>query len=274
MRAIRTSLLCCIFLLMGGGNAFANSVQEIRLTLESGGYDLAVEQGSALGSADGLVLAAEALNAKLLLGCAERKTKTAKRAMKLAKAALVLEPQNAEAQIQYALAYGFYGRYASDFKAWRKKLPQKIKAEIDIALTMAPDDARAHALQGAWHLNLLYRAGGFDVGKRYGANEQEGVAHFKSAAAQNVIVQNSLAQNSLAQSSGDDIIITANFLLLQFVLAPDARAELTEIALHTDILSQQPNNDVERQILMQMQNVYEGFAAGDALERAEAFLDQ
>ena len=74
MKIIRTSLLCCVFLLGGGQAAFANSVQEIRLTLESGGYDLAVEQGSALGSAGGLVLAAEALNSKLLLGRAERRS--------------------------------------------------------------------------------------------------------------------------------------------------------------------------------------------------------
>ena len=264
MRAFYSSLLCCVFLLVGGRNALANSLQEIRITLEAGGYDLAVEQGAALGTADGLVLAAEALNAKLLLGQAERKTKTAKRAMKLAKAALVLEPQNAEAQIQYALAYGFYGRHASNFKAWRKKLPQKIRAEIDKAAIMAPDDARTQGLKGAWHLNLLYRAGGFDVGKRYGASLQEGVAHF----------QNALVQNNLAQNFGSDIIIASNFLMLQYALSPEDHADQTELILLSDILTRQPQNDVERRILIQMQSVYEGFEAGDALDRAEAFLDQ
>ena len=258
MKIIYASVLCCIFLLMGGRNAFANSVQEIRVTLESGGYDLAVQQGFALGTADGLVLAAEALNAKLLLGKAKRKTKTAKQAMKLAKAALVLDPQNSDAQIQYALAYGFYGRHASNFKAWRKKLPQKIQVEIEKAATMAPDDPRTEALKGAWHLNLLYRAGGFDVGKRYGANAREGMAHF----------QNAVAQNK------DDIIISANFLMLQFVLEPKTRAEQTKLILQADILSKQPHNDVERQILGQMQGVYAGFETGNALSRAEAFLDQ
>ncbi len=259
MKALFITSLISILLLLREGSAFAASAKEIRLTLESGRYDLAIEQGSALGSADGLVLAAEALNAKLLLGQAERKTKTAKRAMKLAKAALVLEPQNPEAQIQYALAYGFYGRHASNFKAWRKKLPQKIRVEIDKAVILAPDDARSYALQGAWHLNLLYRGGGFDVGKRYGASEQEGVIYF---------------QNALDQNPGDDIIITANFLMLQFVLAPKIHAAQTELSLQSSVLNSAPRNDVERRILIQMQNVYEGFAAGNALERAEAFLDQ
>jgi len=259
MRAIHVSLLCCIFLLVGGRNAFANSLQEIRITLEAGSYDLAVEQAAALGSAGGLVLAAEALNAKLLLGKAARKVKTAKRAMKLAKAALVLDPQNAEAQIQYALAYGFYGRHASTFTAWRKKLPQKIRAEIDRAAIMAPDDVRVEALKGAWHLNLLYRAGDFDVGKRYGANAQEGVTHFK---------------NAIAKNQGDDIIISSNFLMLQFVLEPETRAKPTKLALQTTILTKQPHNDVERQIQLQMQSVYDSFETGDALRRAEKFLSQ
>jgi len=258
MRAIHSSLLCCIFLLLGGRNAFANPVQDIRLTLESGGYDLVVEQGTSLGTADGLALAAEALNAKLLLGKAKHKTKTAKRAMKLAKAALVLDPQSAEAQIQYALAYGFYGRHASNFKAWRKKLPQKIRAEIDKAGVMAPGDVRAQALKGAWHLNLLYRAGSFDVGKRYGASAHEGAAYFQEAIAQNK----------------DDIIISSNFLMLQFALQPETRAEQTKFALRTSILTKKPHNDVERQILNQMQNIYAGFETGDALKRAEVFLNQ
>lgn len=259
MKAIFSSVLCCVFLLIGGRLAFANSLQEIRVTLESGSYDLAVEQGAALGSAGGLVLAAEALNTKLLLGKAERKTKTAKRAMKLAKAALAVDPQNAEAQIQYALAYGFYGRHASNFTAWRKKLPRKIYAEIEKASTMSPDDVRVEALKGAWHLNLLYRAAGFDVGKRYGASTQEGIAHFEKA---------------LEMNQGVDIIILSNFLMLQFALQPDTRSEQTELMLQTSILTEKPLNDVERQVLKQMQAVYEGFEVGDALRRAKAFLDQ
>jgi len=258
MRAIYSSLLCCIFLLAGGQNAFANSLQDIHLTFEAGEYDKTVEQGTSLGTTDGLALAAEALNAKLLLGKAKHKTKTAKHAMKLAKAALVLDPQNADAQIQYALAYGFYGRHASNFKAWRKKLPKKIRAEIDKAATMAPEDVRTQALKGAWHLNLLYKAGSFDVEKRYGASAQAGAAYFQEAIAH----------------SKDDIIISSNFLMLQFALQPEARAEQTKLTLRDTVLTKTPHNDVERQILNQMQNIYAGFETGDALKRAQAFLDQ
>lgn len=259
MRAIHVSLLCFVFLLIGGHNALANSLQEIRITLEAGSYDLAVEQGTALGSADGLVLAAEALNAKLLLGKAERKVKTAKRAMKLAKAALVLDPQNAEAQLQYALSYGFYGRHVSTFTAWRKNLPKKILAEIDKAMVMAPQDGRTEALKGAWHLNLLYRAGGFNVEKRYGANEQQGKKYF---------------QNALAKYPDGDIIINASYLMLNYVLDPEKQTEATKLALQETLLFLQPKNAIEQQVLTQMQDVYAGFETGEALKMAEIFTNQ
>ncbi|MCF6219512.1 MAG: hypothetical protein L3J65_00215 [Robiginitomaculum sp.] len=244
---------------MSGANVFAASAQDIRVTLESGRYDLAAAQGSALGTADGLVLAAEALNAKLLLGQAERKTKTAKKAMKLAQAALVLEPKNAEAQLQYALAYGFYGRHVSSFTAWRKNLPKKILAEIDKAAIMAPQDGRVHALKGAWHLNLLYRAGGFDVEKRYGANAQLGETYFQSA---------------LAKYPDGDIIINASYLMLKFVLEPEIQAETTKQALQNTLLKLKPKNAVEQQVITQMQSVYAGFETGEALKLAEVFTNQ
>ncbi len=258
MRILTLLSIIAILLVSGNTQASAASAKDVRLTLESGRYDLAVEQGSALGTADGLVLAAEALNAKLLLGKAERKTKTAKKAMKLAKAALALEPKNAEAQLQYALAYGFYGRHVSTFTAWRKNLPKKILAEIDKAIALAPEDGRALALKGAWHLNLLYRANGFDVEKRYGANAGTGKTYFQNA----------------RTSEPNDVIILASFLMLEYVLAPDTLSGKTKLALENTLLQLKPRNAIERQVQAQMQDVYTGFSTGNALKQAEIFVNQ
>ena len=240
-------------------SAHADTVEDIQLNLQSGHFEQAVDQGKALGTPDGFILAAEALNAKLLLGQAKHRTKTAKAAMKLAKNALELDPNNAEAQIQYALSYGFYGRYASSFKAWRKKLAPKIKAEIDKAEAMAPKDARVKALQGAWHLNLLYRANGYDVGKHFGADAQKGRQYF---------------QEALQQNPDSRIIIYANLLMLDYVLSPKTNAAQTKQALEKTLLSMQPHDAVERQVLQQMQTVYNGFETGDALKRAKLFITQ
>jgi len=258
MKTFSQVIIICVLWLFTANFALADTLPDVRASLDAGQYDLAAEQGTAMGTADGFVLAAEALNAQLLLGQAERKIKNAKKAMKLAAAALALDPKTKDAQLQYALAYGFYGRHVSSFKAWRKNLPTKIRAAIDKAALAAPDDHRTHALKGAWHLNLLYRAGGFDVEKRYGASKIEGIRHFETALA----------------SAPDDIIIGATYAVLTYVLEPQSRAAQTEQWLKTSVLSASPKNATEQQILTQMRHIYEGFPTNQALERAEAFVNQ
>ncbi len=250
--------MSCVLSVFAGSAAFADRLQSARVSLDAGRYDMAVTQGAMLGTADGLVLAAEALNAQLFLGQTDRKTKTAKRAMKLAEAALAIDPDTKDARLQYAIAFGFYGRHVSSFKAWRKNLPTKIRVAIDKAALAAPDDPRIEALKGAWHLNLLYKAGGFDVKKRYGANQAKGTAHFKTALA----------------SSPDDIFINTTYIMLTYVLEPQSRTAQTKKWLKTKVLSAKAKNATEHHIQAQMRRVYEGFATGEALERAEAFIDQ
>jgi len=258
MKIFPSIVVSCVLCLVVVSSALSETLQGARSSLDSGSYNQAVTQGTALGTADGFVLAAEALNAQLFLGQADRKTKTAKRAMKLAEAALALNPDTKDAQLQYAIAYGFYGRHVSSFTAWRKNLPKKIRAAIDKAALATPDDLRIEALKGAWHLNLLYRAGGFDVEKRYGANQAMGIAHFETALA----------------SNPDDIIIGSTYIMLLYVLEPQSRAAQTEDGLKTKVLSASPKNATEQQIQAQMQLIYESFATGEALARAEAFVNQ
>ena len=234
------------------------AISSVRAALDAGNFDQTVIDGTALGTASGLVLAAEALNAQLLLGLADKKIKTAKRAMKLAKAALALEPQNPDAQFQYAIAYGFYGRHVSSFTAWRKNLPKKIRDEIDKAAKLAPADGRVDALKGAWHLNLLYRAGGWDVKKRYGADEATGLANYQTA----------------LKTNADDIIILSSYLMLNYILAPEQRADATQAALKNMLQNLRPKNAVERQIFSQMQGVADGFSNGKSFELAEKFVNQ
>ncbi len=257
MNKLCALLVSCVLLVFTAKASFADSLLDVRAALDLGQYEAVVAQAGRFDTAEAYVLAAEALNAQLLLGQAERKIQTAKKAMKMAKAAFELDPDTKNAQLQYAIAYGFYGRHVSSFTAWRKNLPKKIRTAIDKAALSAPDDPRAHALKGAWHLNLLYKAGGFDVTKRYGANQAEGIAHFETALAQ----------------APDDIIISASFIMLAFVLEPEARAAQTEQSLLA-VLAYSPKNATEQLLQTQMRQVYEAFARGEALKRAKAFVDQ
>ncbi|PHR91491.1 MAG: hypothetical protein COA69_09835 [Robiginitomaculum sp.] len=230
---------------LGSLSAHADPFQEARTALYAGQFDQAHEQARALGTGAGLVLASEALNAKLLLGQSERPAKTAKTAMKLAKQALEMDAQNEAAQMQYAVAYGFYGRHVSGFKAWRKKLPVKIKDEIEKSIAMntsGADEARNLALRGAWHLSVVMRAGVNRANSFYGANEAEGVRSFELAMCINP----------------DDILIVANYTLMRYVLDPKAHQQWAQDNLKL-IVDAKAHNAVERQVQTRMQQILDSF---------------
>ena len=239
------------------GAASASSVSDIDTALREGQYQSAYEQGVALNNAQGMVLAVEALNAQLLLGGQDDPSKLAKRALKLAKRARALEPANTEADVQYAIAYGFYGRHASAFKAWRKKLPQKIKAAIENAHDHNASDARVEALRGAWHLSLLYRAGKWNVGKRYGASIAAGQKHFDAA----------------LDLKPDDILINSNYALMLYVLGPQQYKARSKFLLETAVATP-PRNAVERDIQTRMAEILTALDTNpdQALHAAEDFV--
>lgn len=245
--------------------ASASSLAEMRTALYEGHFESAYAQAQALGTEDGLVLAAEALNAKLLLGGGDKPSKTAKTSMRLAKQALTLNARNADAQMQYAIAYGFYGRHVSPFKAWRKKIPLKILAEIQKAATMQTNTTRQstrhyHALQGAWHFSVVNRAGAKRAQKFYGANEVEGQKYFEMA----------------LRSHPNDILISANYTVMRYVLAPETHEIWARERLRT--LSLIPSqNAVEARVQVRMKAILDAFdaptnASSSALILAQEFL--
>lgn len=243
-------------LLLGYGPAYAASYEQAQTALYAGQFDLAHSQANELSTNQGFVLAAEALNAKLLLGLSKNPSKTAKAAMTLANKVLKKESGNAEARIQYAIAYGFYGRQVSPFKAWRKKLPLKILAKIDKARMSSPDDARTLGLLGAWHLSVVQRAGVKTAGKLYGANEKDGLYYFDMA----------------RQAAPEDLVILANYTLMRYVLDPKTQEIQTQENLQKIIISA-PGNAVEARLQLQMQPILAAFKDGsDPVILAETFI--
>lgn len=238
-------IFICLFL---PNSAMAATLGEVRTALYEGQLDHAHEQAKALGTAEGLIVAAEALNAKLLLGEAEKPSKTAKASMRLAKQALALDANNTDAQMQYAIAYGFYGRHVSPFKAWRKKIPLKILSEIE--KTSAPHThiseqnlGRNFALQGAWHFSVVERAGAGRAQKYYGANELEGQRYFELA----------------LKHQPNDILISANYTLMRYVLAPETHQVWAQNNLRM-LLKIVPQNAVEARVQDRMKIILDAFS--------------
>jgi tetratricopeptide (TPR) repeat protein len=194
---IFTTILIGTALTLSAPAAFASSFEQARAAHAQGDFPAAAALAAPIGSAKSHILAAEALGAQVLLGTAQSPKKTARKALAHAEAALMLEPDNHEAQLQRALADGFITRAANPLTAGRKKLPQRTKAVVDEFLARNPDDPRAHALLGAWHIGVIRKAGAKRGGKWFGAQVETGLAAYETA----LVLK------------PDDIIIGSNFAL-------------------------------------------------------------
>ena len=157
-----------------------------------GAYALAAEIAGADRSADALALASRAELAQAILAVAPRRAiKLARRAEGYAAAALAVDPEHVEANLQYAAAIGLRGKHVSRLAAHMKGLARKGRRHLERALDLAPGDPWALSLMGAWHMEVARRGGG----RIYGASIEEGIAYYEAALA----------------ADPDNIVIAVNF---------------------------------------------------------------
>ncbi len=107
---------------------------------------------------------------------------TLTRAERSAREALGLDPRSVDARLQLAAIAGIRGRHTSLTQAFAGGYAPRGKRLIDEALHLEADNAEAHALLGAWHLEVLRRGGGLGA-LIYGANLNSGLAAFDRARA-------------------------------------------------------------------------------------------
>lgn len=150
----------------------------------SGRYIAAAEiAGRDAGSADSLAFAARSrLAACLTSGEGVDIEALLDRAERDARAALALQPNSVEARLRWALTLGVRGRRASLAEALARGYAPRGRHLIDEALAIAPDNAEANALLGAWHLEIL-RRGGRAGALVMGARLSNGIAAFDRARA-------------------------------------------------------------------------------------------
>lgn len=238
-------------------NSNAASLDEARSALSTGHYNQAYTQANALGNDAGLLLAAEILNTKVMLGQSSKPKKDSKLAMALSAQVLSQSPDNAEAKMLYAFAFGFNSRSASVIKAWRKKLPQKIHTAIMDASAANPADPRSNALLGGWHLSVVAKAGASKAQKFYGADEQIGHVLFNKA---------------IADSSGD-IFITGNYIMMLTALGGDENQQLAKTLLQNLDAAKAANNP-EEYMLALLTDLQKTLGDPEAArKKAKKFLD-
>ncbi len=214
-------------------------LMDARAKLLSGDFDTAIMMGEDMGTAEGLSLVAESLSAKVMLGYTDEPKDTAKRARKIATKALELDETSHEANVQYALAYGFETQASSPFRAWRKKLPQKTFKAIAAVREKFPEDPRGDALLGAWHLGIVRKAGAKRGEKMFDASEEAGILHYEAA----------------LERAPKDMIILGNYMAV--LLTIDAGRHLERVQPLLMKLRDCPaNNAVEAEVKKRLANFH------------------
>jgi hypothetical protein len=150
-----------------------------------------------------------------------------RRAETSARQALMLDSRSVAARLQLALVYGMEGRRISLTRAFASGYASRGKRLIDEALALDPNNAHAHALLGAWHLEIV-RRGGAAGAFLFGARTAAGMAEFERARA-------------LAPS---DIFIPLHFAVALLSLDAAANAERAQPLL-ASVLSNHPADALE-----------------------------
>lgn len=159
----------------------AGAQQAWRLFHE-GKFAEAVAAGLAAGGA-GITAAnkAQAIYANAMEPREEARIALFEEVMKRAEAQARAEPKNANAHYLYAYAAGRYSQRISVAKALAQGFGGRIRAALEATLALQPKHAEAHIAMGAWHAEIIDKAGAMVGGLTYGAKKDAGEEHFRKA---------------------------------------------------------------------------------------------
>lgn len=126
----------------------------------AGDYDVVVSETAENADADGLALAAKARNAQAIFSEAgPYRTQLIAEARRFAEAALESEPEHVEALLQLSIVTWLEGRELGPWEAYSRGLVGLGRELIEAAIEQSPDEPWAHALLGAWNLEVARRGG-------------------------------------------------------------------------------------------------------------------
>lgn len=90
-------------------------------------------------------------------------------------------PRNANAHYLYAYAAGRYSQRISVTRALAQGFGGKIRAALEATLALQPKHADAHIALGAWHAEIIDKAGALVGGLTHGAKKDAAERHFQEA---------------------------------------------------------------------------------------------
>ena len=160
----------------------AQAMEEAARAFAEGRFLEAAELAEAVGTSDGLALATKSLAVHAhYLAAEEDREILLERAMALAEQAIAADPSSAMAQQQAAHALGRYALSVGAMTALRRGYAGRIRNHLEAALFINPRDAELHVGLGAWHADIVDRAGRTLARISYGANRGDASEHFERA---------------------------------------------------------------------------------------------
>lgn len=221
--------------------------------LLNGDYVNARAVGLEADTVEGLNIVAEAMAAEIMLIRVDDAKDHAKAALDHLEEALDRDPGHVETIFLRALHTGFRTRSSSPFTILLKGLIGKSYKAIEAFEAVAPDDPRADALYGAWHLGIVRAAGD----GKFGASLKEGVARYEHA----------------IEERPTDIVILSNYAFALICLDDQALLHRAKVIL-SEIERLHPKNALERETKAQMMSLLAVYDDADQLmQQAEALLN-
>ena len=173
--------LVVAFWVLPANIASAQSIEAARAALDEGRFIEAAELAEPLETSESYALAARALAIHGYHFAKDDEQQTLfKRATKLGREAVRLDPQNPDAHLQLAHALGRYTQSIDLSEALHKGYPEEVREELEEAIRIKPDMAAAHFSLGSWHAQARH-SGGIMAGILYGANVKDAFTHFERA---------------------------------------------------------------------------------------------
>lgn len=157
--------------------ALAQSQQAAQVLFDQGKWQEAANAAAALGTSEGLALAAEATTAGAGLVPDAQKKALFTKAQDYAKQAIAKNPNSADAYFELARAQGRLAQFVGIVES--SSIATEMKKNLDQALKLNPKMAGAYVALGLWHSNLVAKLG-FAAGLK-GANKNQVIPNFKKA---------------------------------------------------------------------------------------------
>lgn len=163
-------------------DSLATALQDAWRAFHRGDFKAAFDAGEKLGPL-GASVAVKALgiHATHLVDDDAEKLQRFEHAARLAEAAVLALPGEANSHYRHAFALGRYSQGLSIAKALKAGIAGKVRTTLDSTLEMAPKHAEAHTAMAVYHAEIIGKIGALIGGLTYGAKAAEADKHIQAA---------------------------------------------------------------------------------------------